>query len=227
MISALSNQVDWNLRWESANIPMHLRGQTLDDWPPQSELGFKALQAARRFVDTLPQRIHTPAPGASRDDRSLIGVGMAVIGTHGSGKTDLVCATLTTAHLTHGASIGYARAAAFIAACMACDNPPKDDDERHDPTGRYQRAVRLRRRMVLASVAALDDMGKEHKTASSYVARKINNYLRYRHEIGKPTLVTSNDPIEKWAVYDPALPSFALQALPAVLLIGADLRARR
>lgn len=220
-------QIDWGLRWEAANIPVGLRGQTLSDWTPQSVSGRQALDAATEFVATLPERLSAPGEDADRERRALVGEGLSIVGPNGVGKTELAAAILTTAHRSMSVSIYYIRADQFIAACIRYANPPKDEAARWDPSGQYQAAVRMRSRAAKRSLVVLDDLGKEHRTDSLFVNRAINNFLRYRFEMAKPTIVNSNDPVEKWRVYDVALPSFARQALPTITLVGADLRGRR
>lgn len=229
MLDPAGRQIDWGLRWEAANVPAGLRGQTLDDWTPQTPAGRTALKAAREFVDTLPERLLVPGEDADRERRAYVGEGLSIIGNNGTGKTELACAILTTAHRTLEIkpTVYYIRADQFVTACVRYANPPKDEAERWDPSGQYQAAARMRSRAAKRSLVVLDDLGKEHKTDSQFAQRTINNYLRYRFEMAKPTIVNSNVPVEKWGIYDAALPSFARQALPTIALIGGDLRGRR
>lgn len=226
-IDPAGRQIDWGLRWEAANIPAGLRGQTLADWAPQTPAGHKALRVATEFVATLPERLLVPDEDADRMRRAYVGEGMSIIGNNGTGKTELAAAILTTAHQSHSVSIFYIRADQFVTACVRYANPPKDEALRWDPSGQYQAAARMRSRAAKRSLVVFDDLGKEHKTDSQFAQRTINNYLRYRFEMAKPTIVNSNVPVEKWGIYDAALPSFARQALPTIALIGGDLRGRR
>jgi DNA replication protein DnaC len=218
----IDRDIDWRMRFKWSYIPEALRGLTLADWPPQSEAGHRALATARHFVATLPQRLQLADEDLPREDRTLIGVGMSLIGSHGTGKTELACAILTEAAYA-GASVCYVRADDLITAMVLTARDPKTEQEEKL---RYQAEI-LCRRVRLSSVAVVDDLGKEHKTDSRFAQRKINTLLRGRHGAARPTIVTSNEPIPKWVIYDDALPSFAAQALPTTLLIGADLRVRR
>lgn len=217
----IDREIDWPMRWKWSYIPEALRGLTLDDWPPQSDAGRRALAAAKGFVDTIVQRSGLADGVHDRDERTLIGVGMAIVGSHGTGKTELACAILTEVAY-RGASICYVRADDLVTALVCLSRDPKSEQEEID----HYKAGILWRRMRNSRVAVVDDLGKEHKTSSGFAQRKINTLLRTRHGDARPTIVTSNEPIPRWAIYDDALPSFAAQALPTVLLIGADLRAR-
>ena len=72
----------------------------------------------------------------------------------------------------------------------------------------------------------LDDLGKEHRTASGWAENVFDELLRSRFNSGLPTIVTSNTPLNKWEEqYGAPMASFAYEAfIPIEVNSGKDLR---
>jgi DNA replication protein DnaC len=70
------------------------------------------------------------------------------------------------------------------------------------------------------SLLVLDDLGKEHRTASGWAETTFDAVLRSRYNAGLPTIVTTNVPLKNWGeVYGEAMESFAHEAfLPVNIL---------
>jgi DNA replication protein DnaC len=72
----------------------------------------------------------------------------------------------------------------------------------------------------------LDDLGKEHRTASGWAENTFDELLRARFNSGLPTIVTSNTPLSRWEEqYGAPMASFAYEAF-IILEVnsGKDLR---
>jgi DNA replication protein DnaC len=72
----------------------------------------------------------------------------------------------------------------------------------------------------------LDDLGKEHRTASGWAENVFDELLRSRFNSGLPTIVTSNTPLSRWEEqYGAPMASFAYEAfIPIEVNSGKDLR---
>ena len=57
-------------------------------------------------------------------------------------------------------------------------------------------------------VLVLDDVGKEHSSKSGWSASVLDQVLRYRHNEGRPTIITTNLALPKWAGYNESMESF-------------------
>jgi DNA replication protein DnaC len=76
-------------------------------------------------------------------------------------------------------------------------------------------------------VFILDDLGKEHRTATGWAENTFDALLRSRFNAGLPTIVTTNVPLKNWGVvYGEPMGSFAHEAfIPiAVKAPGGDRR---
>lgn len=72
-------------------------------------------------------------------------------------------------------------------------------------------------------VLILDDLGREHRTASGWAENYFDNLLRKRYDLGLPTVVTSNVPRKEWAdVYGERMASFAKEAFTARVIISPE-----
>lgn len=72
-------------------------------------------------------------------------------------------------------------------------------------------------------LVVLDDVGKEHKTASGYAEDLFDALVRDRYNRGLMTILTSNIPIAQWAgTYHESMVSFAHQAYDVVGVDAKD-----
>ena len=68
-------------------------------------------------------------------------------------------------------------------------------------------------------VLVVDDIGKEHMSASGWQKTMLHHLLRTRFNNGLPTIVTSNVRVESWdSIYGPATESFASEAFSHLIL---------
>jgi DNA replication protein DnaC len=68
-------------------------------------------------------------------------------------------------------------------------------------------------------VLIVDDVGKEHVTASGWNKNLLHDLLRTRFNFGLPTIVTTNLPTEAWvAAYGEATGSFIHEAFTTIIL---------
>lgn len=77
-------------------------------------------------------------------------------------------------------------------------------------------------------VLVIDDVGKEHASASGWQRNMLHHVLRTRFSNGLPTIVTTNLTLDAWkAVYGDATASFISEAFDHIALVssaGDDLR---
>jgi DNA replication protein DnaC len=68
-------------------------------------------------------------------------------------------------------------------------------------------------------VLVIDDVGKEHMSASGWQKTVLHHLLRTRFNNGLPTILTTNIKLDAWdALYGPATESFALEAFSHLIL---------
>jgi len=73
------------------------------------------------------------------------------------------------------------------------------------------------------SLLVLDDLGKEHRTASGWAENTFDAVLRSRYNAGLPTIVTTNVPLKNWGdVYGEAMGSFAHEAFIPINIVSTE-----
>lgn len=86
----------------------------------------------------------------------------------------------------------------------------------------------LRRVREVAHVVILDDVGKEHRTNSGFAVDIFDSFLRRRHNIGRPVVLTSNVGVAEWGdQYGPAMESFVFEACKILSVDSGTADARR
>lgn len=69
----------------------------------------------------------------------------------------------------------------------------------------------------------LDDLGKEHRTASGWAENTFDAVLRARYNAGLPTIVTTNVPLKQWAdTYGEPMESFAHEAFIPMSVVSLE-----
>jgi DNA replication protein DnaC len=77
-------------------------------------------------------------------------------------------------------------------------------------------------------VLILDDIGKEHRTATGWAENQFDAVLRARFNAGLPTIVTTNVPLKDWgSVYGEAMGSFAHEAFIPLVITAPEGDRRR
>lgn len=76
-----------------------------------------------------------------------------------------------------------------------------------------------------ADFLLLDDVGREHESASGWSDDKVFNLLRFRHNRCLPTILTTNVPIEQLEErYTEGMRSFLQEATVIIPMEGEDYR---
>lgn len=211
----------YNLRWDDANIPIKLRGLGLDVYEPSHASGIKALQAAEDFVDHFGS--HYVSPGRAKagklpEDRSRIGRGFLYTGVNGSRKTSLACAILTEVqYLHHGLKIFYIRFSDWKRYLT--------NTFTNEQTELVMKSREMLSKADQAHLLVLDDIGQEHRTSTGFTEKELHEFLRVRYEAARPTIVTSNIPVEFMVdTYGESFDSFRHDAFETFEFLGKDSR---
>jgi DNA replication protein DnaC len=73
------------------------------------------------------------------------------------------------------------------------------------------------------SLLVIDDLGKEHRTATGWAENTFDAVLRSRYNAGLPTIVTTNVPLKNWGeVYGEAMESFAHEAFLPINVVSME-----
>jgi DNA replication protein DnaC len=87
---------------------------------------------------------------------------------------------------------------------------------------------RALRRLRVAHWLVLDDIGKEHSTASGFTQDEFYLLMRSRFDLALPTLITSNDRLSDWAhTQGQSMESFMDEACVQVYADGDFRRSQR
>lgn len=96
-----------------------------------------------------------------------------------------------------------------------------------DITNQYVRAERtIMRTLTTTKFVFIDDIGKEHTTATGYAEHQIERLIRARGNRGLPTILTSNaeGPTGLAKMYDQSLASYITQVCQMIPVMGRDFR---
>lgn len=173
------------------------------------------------------------------------GVGLALTGKPGRGKTTLACAIVNEL-VKHAPkrSLGHAPDAAFsmerplLFVEYASYLTYQRQLIKLEAKGQITSEEFNRLDLIVEGVGAicpndtwnprlvvLDDLGKEHSTRTRWAEDTFDEVLRHRFNRGFPTIVTSNEPVKRWTdIYSPAMGSFAREAFVEVAVLGEDRR---
>lgn len=80
----------------------------------------------------------------------------------------------------------------------------------------------------VAHLVILDDVGKEHRTATGYAEDTFDQFLRERVALGRPVGITSNVKLDKWAAqYSDSMGDFLHEAGEVIHIQKRDSMRRR
>lgn len=160
-----------------------------------------------------------------------MGRGLALLGKPGVGKTFAMC-VLGNELARREVQIGYTtvegylkreRALIDLRAKWAKSFGDVDAEEEWDSIRTLHENMR-----DSVTVLLIDDVGKEHTTATGYAEDEIDYLMRYRFDAALPTLITSNIPAKQWgAKYSPAMASFIKEAFVLATVSGDDMRDKK
>lgn len=207
---------------KASGVPTRFVGLELSDLDPYEG---NTMTAATKWLDKLVAGEVIKASGGR-----LCGKGLLLVGQPGHGKTTLASVLLQDA--LRKATAGLWGDSIAARPAMFTDYPKllriqqrawKDDGESDQLLmdsifGDAKNNVQL---------LVLDDLGKEHRTASGWAENTFDAVLRSRYNAGLPTIVTTNVPLKNWGdVYGEPMESFAHEAfIPlSVVSLGGDRR---
>lgn len=211
-------------RWNAARIPMSHRFTTLTDL---TDVPRPVIERAQQFVLSWHSR-HQPETAPESDfpaDKVLLGQGLLLAGMSGHGKTSVACAMAQEVSLTYNVGILFAPMADYVRA-LGLQFSAKDQPAMQRG---LSEAVAMLQRCADVPLLILDDVGKEHITASGVAKDEFDRLVRARKRRALPTIVTTNMGLETWqGAYGKAMTSFIYEAFPPIVVdSGRDLRKGR
>lgn len=159
----------------------------------------------------------------------LCGKGLLLVGKPGHGKTTLASVVLQDVLRTSEPSLWGSADTIVKRPVIFVDYPKllriqqrawKDDD---GDESILMDQIYGDSKVGNISILVLDDLGKEHRTASGWAENTFDALLRARYNAGLPTIVTTNVPLKSWGeVYGEAMESFAHEAFLPINVVSAE-----
>ncbi|GHB52553.1 hypothetical protein GCM10010331_45230 [Streptomyces xanthochromogenes] len=215
---------DSSYYWRQMNLPGRNWGVKLGDLddPCQELINFH-LDWPNRYISQQTPLSQFP------DDRSRLGRGVMLSGDPGRGKTTQACAALVSIcrrYRVEGLFVRFSDYVQTKISSFALQSKVDKGLGGEAALFEVERFADLEGRLYSVPLLVLDDVGKEHRTASGYAAQQFTTLLRHRHDAMLPTIVTTNLRGGEWAaVYDESAASFAMEAFDIVYIEGPDHRA--
>lgn len=204
-----------------SRLPVRSLGTTLDDLAPYVD---DSRDVCVGWLDAVCGLKIVKAEGSE-----LCGVGLLLVGKPGSGKTTLATTVLQEVGIRAKLSAWVSREIPSLplyfttypdALMLAQKSYDRDEDAGFLVDRLFGRA---RNSDDDVRILVLDDLGKEHRTASGWSENWFDHLLRARFDRGLPTIVTTNIPISDWGrIYGEPMASFAHQAFQYTPIISAE-----
>ena len=150
------------------------------------------------------------------------GLGLTFLGQSGIGKTMMASIVMGAAKNT-GHKIECIELATYIDLYLEAIRGPVEDAIDAD---RNRRAWDHLRRIEKVHFLFVDDLGREHESASGWSNERIFDLMRYRHNRCLPTLITTNLPLPELNLrYSEGMSSHLHGSSLFVVMDGEDYRA--
>jgi len=162
------------------------------------------------------------------------GLGLTLVGENGVGKTHLACCVMSVAK-DAGYKIECIELATYIGLHLEMIRVnARVEKYGYDEDGERSLYLDDQLRYIRrAQFLLLDDLGREHESASGWSNENVFSLCRYRHIRRLPTLITTNIPIENPHAptdlrrrYSEGLSSWIREATVVVTIEGEDYRPR-
>lgn len=217
------------MEYRAAGIPPRLCNERLSMLKPRNDEQARAIDRCMHLVRTFKDHYVSPNRPLKEypADTSTIGRGLCLVGPPGTGKTTIATLMLVELWerwpgLFHHQGRGRRddRQMRFMPVAdlikLQIDGMRKDDED----------GIRQELKVIESAVLlVLDDLGREHKTATKYAEDEVHRLIRSRHRNACPTVVTTNVLPKDWdAAYGESMASFMQEAFEVVALPGRDLR---
>lgn len=212
-----------------ASIPNQYLGWTLDDCQDAPETGLKRIRA---WIELVARGDIIRASG-----RPSSGKGLLITGSPGHGKTTVAVAAIQEMIKTFSMENFASETGAVLvrpvyfttfAELLNLKGRTMEDNQNTEDNQILSGMLgEAKDDAYNVRVLVIDDLGKEHTTASGWQKNMFHHVLRTRHSKGLPTIVTTNYALQLWeSIYGASTASFAKEAfaeIPWITLKG-DLR---
>jgi len=205
-----------------AGIPERFIGLTLDDLRPYKNDPATTIQT---WIDLVLNGEIIKSRGSSR-----CGLGLLLVGMPGHGKTTLASVVLQevlrkSAPEFWGSTETFAKKPALFVdypKLLRIQQRAWKEDDGSD-AALMESIYGDAKPLDNISILVLDDLGKEHRTASGWAENTFDSVLRSRYNAGLPTIVTTNVPLKNWGeVYGQPMESFAHEAFIPLNIVSEE-----
>lgn len=178
-------------------------------------------------------------------DPATDSVGLTLQGKSGVGKTRAACAYLNSA-ADAGISTGYVSSDNYVRQILESRDIAKvlmnhasernftstvmdDYADRHELLHNLHLAYLpqqgvSRKGLIQFDALVLDDVGREHHTATRFAEDELDALIRGRFDFGLTTIITTNKSPAEWNPQRPALAEIVREACPVVMMLGTNYR---
>jgi hypothetical protein len=198
-----------------AGIPNQYIGWSLDDCQDAPKTGLKRI---RDWIELVSMGDIIRASGKASSGRGLV-----ITGEPGHGKTTAIVAaiqqmlcTFSMENFSSNTGDVLVRPVYFItfAELLNLKGRTMDDDQNPEDNQLFAGLLGdAKDDSYNVRILVIDDLGKEHMSASGWQKNMFHHVLRTRHSKGLPTIVTTNYGLSTWeSIYGSSTASFAKEA---------------